>query len=255
MAPAALQFDGVRIGAADVERAAEEFRLLLGIEPVRLHSGTWRFQLDRGAIEIETGPPGLRALHLLRSSDLDDAVDFHGLDVRTTPVIGSSSVEVEASPSDARTPAPSPTTSPAGVPSAVRDIAAGADAVHAIDHVVIRSTDLERAIALWRDRLGIRLALDREFPERGLRMLFFRSAGMTLEFVSAIGAGDPAGRDALDGVAYQVRNLAGCRERLATAGLDVSPVRDGHKRGTRVATVRSGTLGIPTLLIEHPDRA
>ena len=37
---------------------------------------------------------------------------------------------------------------------------------------------------------------------------------------------------------------------LAGAGLDVSEVRAGMKPGTRVFTVRDGTCGVPTLMIE-----
>jgi hypothetical protein len=36
-----------------------------------------------------------------------------------------------------------------------------------------------------------------------------------------------------------------------SAGIDVSEVRTGRKPGTRVMTVRSGTCGIPTLLVER----
>ena len=54
----------------------------------------------------------------------------------------------------------------------------------------------------------------------------------------------------LDGVAYRVADLASVRARLLAAGLDVSELRTGNKQGTRVATVRSGTEGVPTLLIE-----
>ena len=38
--------------------------------------------------------------------------------------------------------------------------------------------------------------------------------------------------------------------RLAEAGVDVSEVRNGRKPGTRVMTVRSGTSGVPTLLVQ-----
>ena len=42
---------------------------------------------------------------------------------------------------------------------------------------------------------------------------------------------------------------------LAAAGVDVSDVRTGRKPGTRVLTVRSGTCGIPTLLVERTAEA
>ena len=114
---------------------------------------------------------------------------------------------------------------------------------------MVNTPDPDRAVRLWRDGLGVRLALDREFAQRGLRMLFFRSAGVTLEYVSLLG-GKGEGDDALDGIAYRVADLASVRARLLAEGLDVSEVRTGNKQGTQVATVRSGTEGVPTLLIE-----
>ena len=94
------------------------------------------------------------------------------------------------------------------------------------------TTAPERAIALWRDRMGLRLALDREFPARHLRLLFFRSGGITLEYASPLPAPDEAaGDDRLHGVSYRVTDLAARRERLLAAGVDVSPLRRGMRRG------------------------
>ncbi len=39
------------------------------------------------------------------------------------------------------------------------------------------------------------------------------------------------------------------RERLASAGFDVSEVRKGRKPGTAVFTVRSGVAGAPSLVL------
>ena len=39
--------------------------------------------------------------------------------------------------------------------------------------------------ALYGEQLGLRLALDKEFPERGMRLLFFRIAGVTVELERA----------------------------------------------------------------------
>jgi len=47
-----------------------------------------------------------------------------------------------------------------------------------------------------------------------------------------------------------VRDADAIRVRLVAAGLDVSEVRDGHKPGTRVCTVRGDPCGVPTLLLE-----
>ncbi|MDH5675899.1 MAG: VOC family protein [Myxococcales bacterium] len=132
------------------------------------------------------------------------------------------------------------------------------DAVEAIDHVVIRTAEPDAAVALYGEALGIRLALDRQLG--GTRMLFFRIGGVTVEVVPArpgpearTGAHD-ADRDRFYGLAYRVRDIDGAHARLAAAGLSVSEIRDGNKRGTRVFTVRDGTCSVPTLVIRDPAR-
>ncbi len=125
--------------------------------------------------------------------------------------------------------------------------------VHAIDHVVIRSADPEATIALYGGALGLRLALDRTFEERGVRLIFFRIGGVTVEVAARTGA-DPD-RDAPDepwGIAWQVDDVSAAQARLRSAGFDVSDTRAGNKARTRVCSVRAGTHGVPTLVI-GPD--
>ncbi len=223
-----MYLDSVQIGVVDLHGAGRAYELLLGITSIRPADGGVRFQLQRGAVELESGEPGLHSVTFVAEPDEDvkwpgDRSSFHGLDVR----LGR------------RREPPAPSVTAPGT-------------VAAIDHVVVHTPDLGRATALWRDRLGVRLALDREFPARGLRMCFFRSGGITLEFVSSLPP--PAEHDDPDrfyGIAYRVVDLAACRYRLQHAGLDVSGLRPGHKPGTSVATVRSGTAGVATLLLEN----
>jgi catechol 2,3-dioxygenase-like lactoylglutathione lyase family enzyme len=128
-------------------------------------------------------------------------------------------------------------------------------AVVGLDHIVVASRDLEASRALYAQLLGLRLALDRRFDERGLHMLFFRVGGVTVEVVGTLGA--PAESDApdhLSGLAWRVPDADAAREARIADGFDVTPVRDGHKPGTRVCTVRDGTCGVPTLLIEPAPR-
>ncbi len=125
-------------------------------------------------------------------------------------------------------------------------------AVSGLDHLVIQSDDLEAARELYGGGFGIRLALDRTFADRGARILFFRVGGVTLEVAGR--PGPPPGvsdqSDSLWGFAWQVPDAEAMRSRLGAAGFDVSAVRAGHKPGTRVCTVSSGTHGVATLLIE-----
>ncbi len=222
-----MQLDSVHIGVADLAAAAEEYERLLGV-PAQQAGVVCRLQLGRGAVVLEPGEPGLRAVRFLASEGTEianwptGAEAFHGIEVRA---------DIAADP------VPAADSTPGGV--------------EGIDHIVVQTADLDRAIALWRDRLGVRLSLDAQFPERGLRMCFFRSGGITLEFVSSLmPPGEPAGPDCFYGVAYKVGDLDAWRAHLTDAGLDVSSTHRGQKQGTRVATVRSGTAGVPTLLIE-----
>ena len=124
-----------------------------------------------------------------------------------------------------------------------------------VDHVVIGTQDPEHAISFYGDGLGIHLALDRTFEARGIRLLFFRLGGTTLEFSAPIREGAELSEgsentDRLWGLAYQVPDADAAWSRLQEAGAETTEVRPGHKPGTRVLTVKSPSLGIPTLVIE-----
>ncbi len=121
--------------------------------------------------------------------------------------------------------------------------------VEALDHVVVMSPDLESSHRLYGEVLGLRLALDRAFDARGTRILFFRVGGVTLEVAASLSSPRPSKPDRLWGLAYRVRDLEAAHARLLAAGFDVSEIRKGAKRGTRVCTVRRETHGVATLLI------
>ena len=70
---------------------------------------------------------------------------------------------------------------------------------------------------------------------------------------SVTGASASDGPDRFHGVSYRVPDLVARRDRLLRAGVEVSEVRAGMRPGTSVVTVRAGTAGVPTLLLEvHP---
>jgi catechol 2,3-dioxygenase-like lactoylglutathione lyase family enzyme len=133
----------------------------------------------------------------------------------------------------------------------LRDAASFAPSMaHALDHVVIRSSALAAARALYGEQLGLRCALDTRIS--GVGMLFFRVGGVTVEVVEDAACGDT---DSFYGAAYRVEDLDACRSRLSAAGHTLSEVRDGRKPGTRVFTLRSGHHGMPTLYLSDPARA
>jgi len=122
--------------------------------------------------------------------------------------------------------------------------------VRALDHVVIGSEDLDATGRLFGDQLGLRLALDRSFEQRGLRMLFFRVGGVTVEVVGRLGSDvRPEAEDRFGGLAWRVDDPIAAHARLRASGFDVSDHRPGHKPGTRVFTVNSNTHGVPTLMV------
>ena len=128
----------------------------------------------------------------------------------------------------------------------------------AVDHAVVRTEDADSARTLYRDGLGLRLALDKQFPQWGAHLMFFRVGGLTIEVAAALEEGKGIGppglmtpdMDELWGMTYRVSDADVARERLAGAGFDVSAVRKGRKPGTRVFTVRNAPMAIPTLMLE-----
>jgi catechol 2,3-dioxygenase-like lactoylglutathione lyase family enzyme len=115
--------------------------------------------------------------------------------------------------------------------------------VPGLDHLVIRTNDIEQAAALYGARLGLDMRLDRQIGDR--RLMFFRCGDLVVEIVE-----DRQHADRLWGLSWRVRDAAREQARLAALGLDVSEVRTGMKPGTRVFTVRDQTGGAPTLMIE-----
>jgi catechol 2,3-dioxygenase-like lactoylglutathione lyase family enzyme len=135
-------------------------------------------------------------------------------------------------------------------PLSVRTTAAS---ITAMDHVVISTSEPERAAALYGARLGLDMALDRSHPEWG-RLMFFRCGDLIVEVVHRPDAKADKAHDKLWGLSWRVADIDATRARLASASIDVSDVRTGRKPGTRVLTVRNGTCGIPTLLVERTAR-
>ena len=136
-------------------------------------------------------------------------------------------------------------------PLSVRTVPAS---ITAMDHVVVSTADPERAAALYGARLGLDMALDRSHPEWG-RLMFFRCGDLIVEVTSKPGKADETKPDRLRGICWRVLDIDATHARLSDAGVDVSEVRIGRKPGTRVMTVKSGTCGVPTLLVEKTAKA
>ena len=124
-----------------------------------------------------------------------------------------------------------------------------ASAISALDHVVIRSPNPERAVAFYAGRLGLDLRLDRSNPAWGARLLFFRCGDLVVEVAHDLAKGISDGPDQLWRLSWRTPDIAKTHARLKAAGVDVSEMRDGRRPGSQVFTVRSHTANVPTLVI------
>jgi len=251
--------DSVTITASCLPAAVRAYETLLG-RSAQQGKGEASIQLANVRLDLVADPgqgPGLTAL-AFAVDDLDGCerlLSRRRLPVQrpAVPPAGTSAgllaareatygvrSEFYARPHDVAAP-PSPT-----------ERAAEATAVTALDHLVIRTPNPERAIALYAGRLGLSLRLDRSHADWGARLLFFRCGALTIELVHDLKDGVGEGEDRLWGLSWRVPDVAGAQARLRSAGLDLSDIRRGRRPGTSVFTVRSHTAGVATLLI-GPD--
>ncbi len=118
-----------------------------------------------------------------------------------------------------------------------------------LDHVVINTNDADGFITIYKDLFNIRLALDKVVEEWKSRMLFFRFNKTTIEVIEKKDDQEP--QDKLWGLAWEVKSIEDAYKRLSEGGVDISPIKEGIKENTLVATIKSHTHNVPTLLIEH----
>ena len=245
------KLERVVVAVDDLEAATRDYERLLGRSPSSAEDGIFALRntalqlVDRASTEIAGGTaPAEGVAALVFREDERDASEWLALDATRGIPIGLGRESADDSP-------------------LAEAVVAQDQTATALDHVVIHSGDLDAARALYGDRLGLRLALDRSFEERGIQILFYRVGSTTVEVVAELagaharegvdraGDGTPASQvrsDRFGGLAWEVDDLRAIRRRLAEEDFDVSEHRIGHKPGTRVCTVRSRTHGVQTLL-------
>lgn len=229
--------DHIGLAIGDVRGAATAYALLFGAEPTAGSESSLRFQLAHMALRIGAG--GAEPVFGLGFAVDDLAATERMLGRRGVPtdegVLSRQACHGVAMSLAAHRPADPPPPR--------------RDAPHALDHVVIHTPDPERAVALYGGRLGLDLRLDRANPQWGTRLLFFRCGAAVVEISVDLNAPVGDGPDRITGLAWRVEDAVAAQERLAAAGLNVSPVRPGRKPGTQVFTVRAGVPGAPTLML------
>jgi methylmalonyl-CoA/ethylmalonyl-CoA epimerase len=134
-----------------------------------------------------------------------------------------------------------------------------ASGVRGFAHVGIIVPELESAIGLFRDQLGVELQGPEEERELGLRILWVRVGGVLLEFVaparqdSRAAAAVARGEVGVHHVALEVEGLDALLGRLTAAGV---PVRDSTPRpgshGSRISFLDPAASGGALIeLMEH----
>jgi catechol 2,3-dioxygenase-like lactoylglutathione lyase family enzyme len=240
--------DHIAIGVASVDAAAQAYELLLGWRAARDGNGAALFQLGNVRVVLQARDGGSEGLSSLTFAvdDLDKARRL--LAQRALPAAeADGALQIERKATHRVSIALCRKTS-ASAPSPLAQSEEAA-AVSGLDHVVIRSPNPERAVALYAGRLGLSLRLDRSEPAWGARLIFFRCGDTIIEVAHNLKAGVSDGPDQLWGLSWRVPAIADAHARLKDAGVTVSDIRTGRRPGTQVFTVKSHTAGVPTLLI------
>ena len=124
------------------------------------------------------------------------------------------------------------------------------EAANAVDHLVIRTNNAQAARQFYGQVLGIRLAAEVQNSPLG-HLQFFKTSDMVLEVASSNKKeNQEEGEDKFFGITYRTADIEAAQSRLLAYGVKVSEVRKGMRPGTKVCTVKSHNLDVPTLLIE-----
>ena len=249
----------VAVAVRDLDAAAEGYRRILGIEPMAQEGGGARrawFWLDNMGLEVIApdgeGPAGDRV-----RARLDAAGEGQWLVAFTAGDFDADAKLAErrglaVSERTERSVMFDPATT-GGVQVALMSFpplaSAATGPVRALDHVVIRTANIDRAVANFGGRLGLDLRLDRANEAWGARQLFFRCGDAVVEFGASLKHPGSDAPDSFGGLAWRVADPEAAQAAIAAAGFNVSEVRTGRKPGTKVFTVRDAPGGVPTIMM------
>ena len=121
--------------------------------------------------------------------------------------------------------------------------------INKLDHIVINTNDGDGFIKVYRDVFKIRLSLDKVIEHWKKRILFFRTNSTTIEVIENNSSKDKS--DNFWGLAWATKSIEESHKRLTDEGIEITPIKEGLKENTLVATLKSHTNNVPTLLIEH----
>jgi hypothetical protein len=85
--------------------------------------------------------------------------------------------------------------------------------------------------------------------ERDMRLLSFKAGNSRIELSHRISKVGAQQADNFWGLTWRTDDIAAAHLRMKENGLNISEIRQGMSKGTRVFTVRDGTLNVPTLIL------
>ena len=113
--------------------------------------------------------------------------------------------------------------------------------------IVLMTNDIAQAENLLSNTLELPLKRRLVLKENNTQLLFYESGPTTLEV--AQDTNNTNEKKYFWGLGFYTDNIDTCHQALSDQGVTLSEIRQGQKRGTRVATIKSHHLGLPTLLV------
>lgn len=252
-------FDHIAVAVRDFGAAVEGYRNLLGVEPeLEPRDGADRawFHFPNMALELIAasgdGPAGDRVrARLERAGEGMWIAAFQVADLAAaSKLLARRGLDVEPVATVSRVRA-------AGLDFVLTPGRIGAQSspalrsapIAGLDHVVVRTPNVDRALGLYGAKFGMDLRLDRENAQWGARQLFFRLGEAVWEVGASLKHPPTDAPDTFGGLAWRVTDPDAAAAQIAAAGFDVSEVRAGRKPGTKVFTVRNAPAGVPTIML------
>lgn len=131
-----------------------------------------------------------------------------------------------------------------------------------IDHIGLAVADVEAALHIWRDILGLRVTHDESVPEQGTRVIFLNGGNAEIELLVPLGPETPVGKflakrgPGMHHICFVVDNLEAAMAEVKAEGLELidEEPRIGAK-GKRLAFVHPKSAhGVLIELCELPQK-
>ena len=252
----------VQISVADVDSAAADYQRILGKPPSSCHIdgglASVGFALDNTILRLvaSSEPLGLERLDFLVTDINYWRSRLGRLGISVDETQSGDTLLVIQKPS-ARGLGLALTQVDSGTHDTSSDDASNADAsnVRGLDHAVISSGNGDLTAALLGAKLQLDMRLDLTTPEWDARLLFFRCGDLIVEVFQSLSSDIPGTSDAFFGLTWRTADIESTHKRLTELGVDVSPVRQGRKQGTKVFTIRNYTQGVATLVLGTTNNA